>query len=558
MIQMKYWSGRQEQYYKNLEKDEKKLQSKLRKMYNDEARKLEKEVGSYYSKYGKDNVIEYKELLIELDIRERKLLYEDMEEFFNNRPELEHLRSVRESHYKIDRLEAIEYNILKQQAKLADVEIEMVEEHLVKHGTKIYNDVLKDMGYTNLLIGPNDVMMKELVNQKWLNDKNFSNRIWEHKEKVTDFLYNDFRNGVIRGDNYNKMGGILKSRFKKQSNFNIKRLVYTEGTFVQNQSMAKSFESGGYISYFYDAILDDRTSDICESLHGEEFLFKDKISGVNFPPMHPFCRSSFQVNTKNQQDITEDEVVQDMGYEETKEVFKSVRYNGIDKEYSTEIDKQLLDLQNNYPINKKNIEISARKAKNYLGQYSYGISTSKRKGNTYVQYRDRLTLSNIHHKNSDISEKVHLNNYKHRGSKLRSHLATVDHEYGHAIDVEYALSKNPEIKELANKFRKLQPIGSIDTDEAMKVNGFLKNSKDSLSSEIYKELQEEYGYTPREMYNKVRSEFGSYACSDEKEFLAEGFANMRHIPEDEKSEFLREFETKFNKKFNEVIRNGTD
>lgn len=57
-----YWNERQKQLWANLETSERALQSKLSKYYADEAKALEKEIGAYFSKYGKDNVIEYRNL----------------------------------------------------------------------------------------------------------------------------------------------------------------------------------------------------------------------------------------------------------------------------------------------------------------------------------------------------------------------------------------------------------------------------------------------------------------------------------------------------------------
>ncbi len=45
---------------------------------------------------------------------------------------------------------------------------------------------------------------------------------------------------------------------------------------------------------------------ICEHLDGEKFLWKDRQPGVNFPPMHVNCRSSFDKVTESIDDIKRD------------------------------------------------------------------------------------------------------------------------------------------------------------------------------------------------------------------------------------------------------------
>ena len=43
--------------------------------------------------------------------------------------------------------------------------------------------------------------------------------------------------------------------------------------------------------YKFVAAIDNRTCDECHELHGKEFLVSEAKTGVNFPPIHPNCRS---------------------------------------------------------------------------------------------------------------------------------------------------------------------------------------------------------------------------------------------------------------------------
>ena len=58
-----YWQKRQSQLDLSLEKDEAALKSRLLKIYESEAAKLDKEIAAYYQKYGKDNVVRYEACL---------------------------------------------------------------------------------------------------------------------------------------------------------------------------------------------------------------------------------------------------------------------------------------------------------------------------------------------------------------------------------------------------------------------------------------------------------------------------------------------------------------
>lgn len=44
--------------------------------------------------------------------------------------------------------------------------------------------------------------------------------------------------------------------------------------------------------YKYLAELDKHTSEICQELDGQVFLLEEAEVGINYPPMHPNCRST--------------------------------------------------------------------------------------------------------------------------------------------------------------------------------------------------------------------------------------------------------------------------
>lgn len=290
-----YWKKRQEQYFRNLEKDEKQLLKKMDKYYAQEAKRLDKDIAAYYTKYGADGVIEYKNLLVELNPKEKRELIEDMDTFFSTRPELDHLRPIRESAYKIDRLDSLRCSVTKGQIELGEIEEQMLRDHLSEGYVATYNDMMKKMGYSSNFLSVDNEKVRNLINSKWVANRNFSDSIWGNKEKLINYMTKDFTQGIIRGDNYDKLGKLLGDKFTKASRSDIKRLVYTEGTFVQNQSMASSFIDMGYEEYEYDALLDERTTDECRGLDGERFRFDEMEVGKNFSPLHIYCRSSFKV-----------------------------------------------------------------------------------------------------------------------------------------------------------------------------------------------------------------------------------------------------------------------
>ena len=78
---MSYWEERLQDYKKWAEKNEDELMKRLVKIYQKEAKKLEKQIAVYYAKYGKDNVLEYRNMMQKLSDDEVTLLIEKMDEF---------------------------------------------------------------------------------------------------------------------------------------------------------------------------------------------------------------------------------------------------------------------------------------------------------------------------------------------------------------------------------------------------------------------------------------------------------------------------------------------
>lgn len=81
-----------------------------------------------------------------------------------------------------------------------------------------------------------------------------------------------------------------------QSFNNAFRLIRTESSFVDSSVRLEEFKQAkeelGYTHYIYDAFLDSRTSEICRDLDKEHIPIDEAEIGVNFPPMHPNCRST--------------------------------------------------------------------------------------------------------------------------------------------------------------------------------------------------------------------------------------------------------------------------
>ena len=71
-----------------------------------------------------------------------------------------------------------------------------------------------------------------------------------------------------------------------------RRLVRTESAFVHGELQKKAYKEAGIKKYRYVAILDLRTSELCRELDNKTFSVSEAVAGKNYPPMHPWCRST--------------------------------------------------------------------------------------------------------------------------------------------------------------------------------------------------------------------------------------------------------------------------
>jgi len=70
------------------------------------------------------------------------------------------------------------------------------------------------------------------------------------------------------------------------------RLIMTESAFFANEARARAFKELGVEEYQFLATLDMRTSDICQDMDLRIFKLSDREIGVNWPPLHVWCRST--------------------------------------------------------------------------------------------------------------------------------------------------------------------------------------------------------------------------------------------------------------------------
>jgi SPP1 gp7 family putative phage head morphogenesis protein len=95
---------------------------------------------------------------------------------------------------------------------------------------------------------------------------------------------------LLSGQSIQKTSRQIRERFDV-GKYYAERLVRTETNHFNNEADALAYEEMDVDKYVFLATLDTRTSDICQRLDNKVFELKKRRVGVNYPPMHPNCRS---------------------------------------------------------------------------------------------------------------------------------------------------------------------------------------------------------------------------------------------------------------------------
>lgn len=212
---------------------------------------------------------------------------------------------------RITRMQAIQESTRKAMTEAATVELKATKELLKGQAEMAYArtlyDIQSSVGMGFLGTGIPNTAMREVLSANW-SGLRYSTRVWQNRDAMVQILksamleqasigkLSDLSKKELTGlVDLNKWKQQLKSKFKTEAQYAkyaAERLIRTESAFVCNQTDAVVYKECGVEKYEFIATLDTRTSEACQEKDGEFFPVEDKEVGVNFPPLHPHCRST--------------------------------------------------------------------------------------------------------------------------------------------------------------------------------------------------------------------------------------------------------------------------
>jgi SPP1 gp7 family putative phage head morphogenesis protein len=155
---------------------------------------------------------------------------------------------------------------------------------------KTHDTVAKGYGITNAFATLDGYTTEAILREKWLG-QSYSNRVWGNVNELALKLPEIVGSGIISGEAYGKTIQRVRTEFGVKY-YEAQRLVLTETAYFSGRAELKSYNDDGIEWYEFSAILDKKTSKICEDTNNQRFRLSEAVTGVNYPPLHPWCRST--------------------------------------------------------------------------------------------------------------------------------------------------------------------------------------------------------------------------------------------------------------------------
>ena len=302
MKNQEYWAKRKANLiYQQMDKAEKQA-DQFDRVYQEAKTYLDKEINKIFDKFQRDyglSQVDARQVLKNMkdkkDLNElRKVL-----EARPNNPNIQRLLADLDSpaySFRMKRLERLSDDLDRMRESIY---------HSEKTGSDaFYSDLMKDSYYkatfdlqqqTGLAYGFSGIPeseIKHLQSFSWLDDgSTYSTDIWKNTGKLTSSIKDELLISLMTGRDTRGTAQAIAERFNVGQN-DARRLVRTESAFFHNQMELLSYEEADIEKYIFVAVLDKRTSRICQE-HDNQVYDRDKaVPGVNCPPMHPWCRST--------------------------------------------------------------------------------------------------------------------------------------------------------------------------------------------------------------------------------------------------------------------------
>jgi SPP1 gp7 family putative phage head morphogenesis protein len=287
-----YWQERQEKKYLAGEKKINDYYRGLKKSFEQARREIQSVINDFYIRYARENKVSYADAQKLLDKAEIGELKDFIRKVYENMGKHNQELNNMSIKARITRYQALEKQIDAMLQQLYAIEYQIKGEELLKD---VYTDTYYQTwynidvyhGFHQEFAQISAKTVDELIRYPW-SGVAFSSRLWRQKDHLLQKINESITTMLIQGRNPKTLAGEFAKTFKTKE-YEAYRLLHTEYSFIVEQATLAGYEEDGVEKYRILATLDMKTSDICRSEDGKEYDVDKAVTGVNYPPFHPFA-----------------------------------------------------------------------------------------------------------------------------------------------------------------------------------------------------------------------------------------------------------------------------
>lgn len=298
---MGYWENRQAQaMYESMENAE-EVAKGIADVYAKASRHLSYQIDGIYEKFRDKHGLTDKEAMELLNTLKNKNDIAELRQALAGKAKTDQgyadiLAKLESQAYgaRIERMEHLQTEIDQMMKEVYKQEKRVTTSHYKDLAKKsyyreIYN-VQRRVGFQFGFSAVDPKKIDRLLRSTW-SGANYSVRIWKNTQGLAKDVKEQLIIGLLTGKREEEMAKEIAHKYAAGA-FEARRLVRTESNFVNGQMQLAAYEECDAGKYEFVAVLDLRTSEVCQELDGKVFPVKDAVAGVNMNPMHPFCRST--------------------------------------------------------------------------------------------------------------------------------------------------------------------------------------------------------------------------------------------------------------------------
>ena len=310
--EVNYWKRRflyeKQQQLQNTAEYETAMRARLKEV----EQVLEQEVDYWLKRYAANQEINTKDARKILSTIDTRNWHMTLKEFkakakaggFDKELDAEYFRS------QLSRLENIDEQLTSLLAQYATSETDKMENSLSNQFQQtymhsIYLTQIEQAKLSSNFATINEYQVKAIVNSPW-RGSDFSKRIWKnYTEVLPNELGDALLRGTVLGHSHEQIFKMMRQRLKDVEDYQLHRLVITEMGHVAETATAEAYKEEGVEQYQYLATLESHTCEECAHLDEKVFDLKDKVEGLNYPLIHPYCRCTTMPYIKGLPDSSE-------------------------------------------------------------------------------------------------------------------------------------------------------------------------------------------------------------------------------------------------------------